>query len=408
MRKLLRLTIAVVLLLALFPATFVAAQSGGQDPGLVPGQLVIAFRPGTSLQQQDAVISRIGGTVVFGIPEIDVAVVRVAPGQEASALQQLRRERVVQHAAQDVRIGSAQVPGPNDPLLSQQWYVDFVQARQAWQMVGPGRGTIIAVVDDGIDVSHPDLQGKIVDFVIAPGISPLAANPSDGRHGTHVAGTAAAATNNGIGVAGICPTCRILAIRAYSDFLGQGSVSTAAWSIVYAANHGARVINMSFGFQKPGDFPDIKPIGDRALAYAARRGVVLVAAAGNDRLTYPRGFPQSSPLVISVAALTPAGSKADFSRWGRWVAIGAPGVQVLAPVRGGGYAPLDGTSMASPIVAGVVGLMFESGICSTASCAQTRLLTSATTHPGLNRYWPAGRIVNACRAATNEWWRCAN
>lgn len=413
MRKLLRSVVVVVLLLALFPATFAAAQSDRQNSNsdLVPGQLLIAFRPGTSLQQQDVVINRIGASLIFRIPQIDVAVVRVSPGQEAAALQQLRRERTVQHAAQDVRIRSAQIPGPNDPLWSQQWYLDFVQARQAWNVIGsgPGRGTIIAVIDDGIDVNHPDLQGKIVDFLIAPGVGALAPNNNnDGRHGTHVAGTAAAATNNGIGVAGICPTCRILAIRAYSDVLPQGSVGTAAWAITEAADRGARVINMSFGFQTPNDFPSIKPIGDRALAYAARRGVVLVAAAGNDSLSFPRGFPQSNPLVINVAALTPSGSKADFSRWGRWVAIGAPGVQILAPVRGGGYEALQGTSMASPIVAGIVGLIFESGICSTADCARTRLLTSATVHPGLNRYWPGGRIVNACRAVTNEWWRCAN
>ncbi|MCS7294670.1 MAG: S8 family serine peptidase, partial [Dehalococcoidia bacterium] len=154
------------------------------------------------------------------------------------------------------------------------------------------------------------------------------------------------------------------------------------------------------------DIQEAKPIGDRALAYAARKGVVLVAAAGNEGSPRPPApFPDPNPLVINVAATTPAGNKAGFSNWGPWVEIGAPGTAIYSTIRDG-YASYQGTSMASPVVAGVVGLLFESGRCTTSSCATQRLFVGATRNPSLARYWPGGLVVNACRAVAPSFQHC--
>jgi hypothetical protein len=225
-----------------------------------------------------------------------------------------------------------------------QWSINKINAPQAWDY-SLGGGVTIAILDSGVDGNHPDLAGKptVAEIDKTNGAS------SDAHHGTSVAGTAAANTNNGVGIAGIGWDSRILAIKVL-DSTGTGLASWPASGIYDATDRGAKVINMSLG----GD-ADSQSVRD-AVAYALAHGVVLVASVGNDSGTGAT-YPASIPGVIGVGASTQADGLATFSNRGPGLDISAPGVNLPAPGPGGTYAAVSGTSFSSPIVAGVAALL---------------------------------------------------
>lgn len=277
---------------------------------------------------------------------------------------------------------------PNDPMYSQQWGYGQagIRAETAWELA-TGAGVTVAVLDTGI-TAHPDLDANVVagyDFVS----NTTAANDGDGRdanaadpgdacpesgsvnaswHGTHVAGTIGAVSNNGVGVAGVAFNAKLMPVRV----LGKCGGSTddiadgIAWSsggtvggMTLPANRAAKVISMSLGgaFECPQTFLD-------AIAGATARGTTIVAAAGNSN-TNAAGFsPSSCPGVISVAAVDVNNNRASFSNYGPRVDVAAPGVNILSTLNAGLTAPgapdyraYNGTSMATPHVAGVVALV---------------------------------------------------
>ena len=286
---------------------------------------------------------------------------------------------------------------PDDPLYGQQWMHTAIDIQGAWKQT-LGKGAVIAIIDTGVDWQHEDLIENIwinkneifgngiddegngyiddiigwdfVDTYAYPDI-PLEdfANEDNDPddyfgHGTHVAGIAAAKLNNGKGIAGVCPNCKIMALKAgYAP--GYLETADIVDAIVYAADNGADVINMSFGSSYD-DFAE-----KAAIDYAYEKGVVLVAAAGNsasDQTSFPAGYNN----VISVTATNGKNGLAYFSNYGIQTDIAAPGEKILSTVPKGGYylspyypplpgysnyALLSGTSMASPVVAGVVGLV---------------------------------------------------
>src|SRR5438270_10178930 len=189
----------------------------------------------------------------------------------------------------------------NDPLFPHQWGLPLIKAPAAWQHGYRGAGATIAVVDTGVDLSHPDLQAHLVPGAdLDPGNPGDATTPStpkggvcpgpqdENGHGTHVAGIAAAVTNNGIGVAGTAPDASIMPVRVL-DASGSGDDQTVIDGIKYAADHGAKVINLSLGgMAVVGELPDSAM--EDAVNYAYARGVVVVAAAGNESIplcSYP-------------------------------------------------------------------------------------------------------------------------
>jgi subtilisin family serine protease len=284
---------------------------------------------------------------------------------------------------------------PDDPLYEEQWAHESTEAAAGWDVETGDPGVVIAIVDTGVDHAHEDLAANVWrdgdgspgrDFVdvdtaayvaagygLVPGedYAAVDGDPSDLHgHGTHVAGIAAAVAGNGRGVAGVCPRCRIMPVRAGFAIDSGGVVGGAlesddiAAGIVWAADHGARVINMSFGS------PDLSRAVAEALDYAhVERGVVLVAAAGNGAAE-TESYPAAVDHVLAVAATAVDDTRARYSNFGLWVDVAAPGGDSLKDLRiwstvprdgllgdGSGYRRLQGTSMAAPYVAGLAGLL---------------------------------------------------
>lgn len=284
---------------------------------------------------------------------------------------------------------------PNDPLLGRQWGLSQIKAAGAWARGALGAGTTIAIVDTGVDLNHPDLSSKLlpgVDLVSSESCTPGAQDLNG--HGTHVAGIAAAATNNGIGVAGVAPDANILPVRVL-DSTGTGTGADIVNGIKWAADHGAQVINLSIGegLSDPLGLGvsissplDIDSIG-AGVDYAWQHGAVVVAAAGNS--TFPLcEYPAASAHAICVAATDSSGMPSSYSnfplRLDGGVAVRAPGGDgsgscdassdiwsTFWPGASGadaercppkGYEPLAGTSMATPFVSGIAAMLRGAGL----------------------------------------------
>ena len=253
-----------------------------------------------------------------------------------------------------------------DPLRAQQTALAQLAIPAAWS-TATGTGQVIAVVDTGVDLDHPDLAAQLVDGVnlIEPGTPPQ----DDNGHGTHVAGIAAAATGNGIGGSGVAPSAKIMPVKVL-DRSGAGDPVVIANGVRWAADHGATVINLSLGGSGlAGRLTKGGPI-NLALREASTRGVVIVAASGNEA-AIERDY-RVGVAVIVVNACDASGSPADFSNVGDPRAVTAPGVDIIStaptaatdiwPKGTDGYEALSGTSMASPVVAGVVALLLSHGV----------------------------------------------
>jgi subtilisin family serine protease len=299
----------------------------------------VGYRPGTAadVRQLEA---RLGLTRVSALPQLRIDVVS---GDERR-LDALRAAPAVAWTAPDRRVRA--LGAPDDPLWPTQWSPVKTHAPAAWERTTGAPDTVIAVVDTGVDAAAPDLAGRVApgyDFVNGD------ADPADDNgHGTAVAGVVAAAGDNGIGVAGFCWRCTVMPLKALAAD-GGGFASDVAQAVVWAADHGARVINASLG----------GPLEDASLAaaaqYAQAKGALFVAAAGNDsssQLEYPAGL----PAVVSVAASNESDALYSFSNSG--AALAAPGENTTIAL-GGGYEHFLGTSSASPVVSGIAGLLFS-------------------------------------------------
>lgn len=266
---------------------------------------------------------------------------------------------------------------PNDTLFDQQGFFDVIQAEQAWEVVKGEQGNVvIAIVDGGTDIDHPDISANLW---VNPGETPsngidddgngfvddvngwnfvnnsndptgLTTTPQNADHGTHTAGLASAVTNNVTGVSGVSWNTRLMALNAGSPNTDL-TITFGYEAIIYAANNGADVINLSWGRQGG---PSI--FEQEVINMATELGAAIVAAAGNDNNT-ASGFPSAYENVLSVAATTNSDFKAGFSNYGSTIDIAAPGSSIFSTLNNGRYGNLSGTSFSSPIVAGVVGLV---------------------------------------------------
>ncbi|MGH3047626.1 MAG: S8 family peptidase [Gaiellaceae bacterium] len=313
----------------------------------VPGRLVVGFEEDASSATVSAVIEEADGTVTRSLPAIDASVIEVEKGEREEAVASLEAAPAVEYVEPEIFLEAAAVL-PNDALWSHQWGPRRVRGPAAWEATRGSGKVVVAVVDTGVDAAHPDLDGALV-----PGVDIVNrdSNPHDDNgHGTAAAGVIAARTNNVRGQAGVCWRCTIMPVKVLAAD-GRGTTTAIASGILWAVAHGADVINLSLG-----GTGTTQALSD-AVVHAASEGVVIVAAAGNNgnrTAFYPTAYPE----VISVAGTTPSDRRYDWSNYGSWVQVAAPGCNV-APDAGGGYVNFCGTSSAAPVVSGIAALAYS-------------------------------------------------
>ncbi len=389
------------------------AKGEPSDPPSVPsdvseeevpeGDLLVKFRPDAEASEIGRLHAAANAAFISDIAGIGVRRLRLPPGQARAGVELFRASAAVEFAELDSNIQTQF--SPNDPYYAgvypttrfgdiAQWAPQAVSAPAAWDITQGDPAVVIAIVDTGVDAQHPDLAAKIVG-----GTSFLGSGKDQFGHGTHVAGIAAAATNNGTGIAGICPRCSIMPVRVL-DANGSGSVSDVAAGIVYAADNGARVINLSLGGRSTSQTLRA------ALDYAVAHNALPVAAMGNAYM--PQAMePAYWYSALSVGAVDPSGAKADFSNYGAKTDVVAPGVALLStmptyPVTlnqtyAQNYDALSGTSMATPVVSGVAGLVLSRNPALTAG--QVKGIIEAAAGDGKTFDTTTGfGLVNAARA----------
>ena len=342
----------------------------------------------------------------------------VAPDQAEALLAALAADPRVEFAERDRAYSLLSLP--DDPLVGQQWNLQQVHAPEAWDTATGGGDVVVAVLDSGIDAAHPDLAGRVV-----PGRNVRERN-SDTRddigHGTHVAGVIGALGDNGIGVAGLSWGVRLMPIKI-TNRQGDASIAAAAEGIRWAVDHGARIINLSFG-----GLEDSRAVR-LAVEDAYQRGALLVAAAGNcgELATFrdegcdvanPPIYPAALSQVIAVGALGATGELAPYSETGSYIRLTAPGgvggsrrsnpldyilstwpPALPSPIDLPGYSYEVGTSMAAPHVAGAAALVWSTNPTLSRDEVEQLLFETADPlgPPGRNDRYGYGR-VNVQRA----------
>jgi hypothetical protein len=334
------------------------------------GDVIVRFAPDATLGDVAGAIDAAETVALKTTTLDDIALVRPEPGQSVDeAVAALEAQGDVMYAEPDYVVSADVVP--NDTNYASQWGYAKIGGPAAWDTTTGSASIIVAVIDTGVELTDPELDSKITGganagYDFANGDT----NPTDDHgHGTHVAGTIAAETNNGTGVAGVCWACKIMPIKAL-DQTGNGSTLDVAAGIDWARTHGADVVNLSLG--SPGHSTTLQAAVDNAFS----AGIVVVGAAGNDGtpgVLYPARYSSA----IAVGATSSSDAIASFSNTGPELDVVAPGVGILSTVLGSGYQSWSGTSMATPHVAGVVGLMMSAGITDPATI-RTKLINTAT------------------------------
>ncbi len=361
-----------VLLAALWgaPAASQDAPATQRQPRAEPTEILVHFRPGTPMSVRALIAQRHGGSIVKSNAVLGYDKIRLIGTRSlAAARAGLEGEPSVRVAEPNGSYGTQSCTAcPQDPFLrplhdplssgEHQWGVFTSGVPWLWRQGGGGdAGIKIAIIDTGIDdfaSPHPDLAANVhpigYDFI------GLDADPTDAGayrgHGTHVAGIAAAAAN-GTGIAGVAYACKLIIVRVLDCAAANdcpGSYDAVADGIQYAADQGARVLNLSLGGRDP------SPTVRKAVQYAIARGCIVVAAAGNDSettLSYPAAYPE----VIAVGASDSLDQVPAFSNSGPGLDLVAPGTRILSTWPGPGYLRASGTSQATPLVAGVAAIV---------------------------------------------------
>ena len=264
---------------------------------------------------------------------------------------------------------------PNDTYFTNSfnngmWCLYQVNAPQAWDISTGDVNVVVAVTDNAIQINHPDLVNKVVPGrdVVDDDNDPSPCGGNDGFHGSHVSGTVGAETNNNLGVASLGYNISVMPIKIGN--CSTGALTGGYDGIIWAADNGADAVNMSWGGG------GVSTYGQNVCNYAWNQGVILIAAAGNDN-TNQQFYPAAYDNVVSVAATTNGDAKSSFSQYGTWIDVSAPGSQILSTNEGTGYSMSQGTSMASPMVASLVGLMISHAPSATPQDIIDCLLSSA-------------------------------
>lgn len=387
-----------------------------------PGEIVVQWQDGAD---RAAIHARLGTSPIAGEARQRVA---VPQGEEAAWAERFRREPGVVIAEPNYMKRTQHLPGslkplrqvlmtPNDPDFSNpsplqglpaSWGLKQIKAESAWDVTAGDPSVVVAVIDTGVDMSHPDLAANLDTRNALNMVEVGRTVDDDFGHGTHVAGIIAAVGNNGLGSIGLAWKSKIMPIRVLGVD-GTGTTYDTAAAIEHAVARGASVINMSLGS------PDRSKIEEQAVSRAIEAGVVVVAAAGNEAgsgnyLEYPACYPG----VLSVGAIDPELKRASFSNFNSQVSLVAPGVDILSTIpsrlmpggKGRAVGFLSGTSMASPFVAAAAALVLTVHPNWTPQQVADRLKKSASDltftgdAPGYDVYTGFG-LLNAAGAVAN-------
>lgn len=353
----------------------------------VPGRVLVKPAANASETAVQAALRGAGAREVGRVPQINVRILQVPEKAEARVIAALSNNPNFEFAEPDYLANV--ILTPNDPYYAAyQWHLPKVSAPAAWDTTTGSAGVTIAVVDSGVQATHPDLAGRVLagyDFVNND------SDPSDDNgHGTAVAGVAAAQGNDGIGVAGAAWNVAILPVKTMNAS-GSGSYSAIANGITFSADRGAKIINLSLGGTQA------STTLQNAVSYAWNKGSLLIAAAGNNgnsTTVYPAAYAN----VVAVSATTPSDTLASFSTFGSFVDVSAPGENITTTWINGGYVTISGTSFSSPLTAGIAALALSRN--PALSNAQLSSLLTANADDlgtaGRDIYFGTGR-VNANR-----------
>lgn len=374
--------LAVIALASGFGASdYVAA---GETGFWAKGRILVETRAGLTDGELNKVLSRHGARAARHMRNIQTHIVDLPVGaDERTTVELLKRNPLIKSAEVDKLIAPDQVG--NDTYYSSAWHLPKIQAPSAWDS-SLGTGVTIAILDSGVDGTHPDLAAKMV-----PGWNfyDKNANTADVYgHGTKVAGSAAAASNNGLGVTGVAWNAKIMPVRI-SDTAGYAYWSTIAEGIYWAADNGAKVANISYAVQG-------SVTVQNAANYLRGKGGLVVNSAGN---TGALDSTAANAALISVSATDSNDLRASWSSFGDYVDVSAPGAGIWTTTRGGGYAAVSGTSFASPVTAGVIALMMSANPALKPSEIESMLKSTAIDlgTSGVDREFGSGR-VNAAAA----------
>jgi len=320
----------------------------------------------------------------------NIHIIDLPQGSEKAVLAKLRKDPKFKYVELDRRVKLSATT--NDPYLGSEWHISKIGANTAWDKA-QGAGVTIAILDSGVYGAHPDLAPHLV---AGWNVYSNNADTSDVcGHGTAVAGTAAATMNNGAGVAGVAGNAKIMPVRiAYADSTGScyAYFSTMASGVTYAADHGARVVNISYA-----NVPTSSAVQSAANYLKSKGGLLFVAAGNNNR---DEGFTPTTTM-IAVSSTDSTDARSSFSSYGSFVSLSAPGSYIYTTNSSGGYSAWNGTSFASPVAAGVAALMMSANPSLDPSKIESLLYSTAVDlgTPGRDIYFGYGR-VNADAAVT--------
>ncbi|MFN8608055.1 MAG: S8 family serine peptidase [Vulcanimicrobiota bacterium] len=371
-----------------------AATSNSTAPESRPATILIkmADQPTSDQAQQASEILDDSGAVTQAQLPNDVQQLQVAPsheGAEQALCEQLMASGAVEFAEPDYKLPPVLIP--NDTYYAQQWHLPKVSAPAAWDLARGKNTVTVAVCDTGVLATHPDLSSSLL-----PGFNAVDGTTNTSPihpHGTMVSGCISAIGNNSQGVAGVAFGVKILPVRVSNDATGSAYLSDMANGVRWAADHGARVINLSYGGAQYATI-------DQAAQYARGKNALLFMAAGNDGLDISTSYPDYGSFVL-VGASNPSDGRSSFSNYGTAIDLVAPGESIVTTTLNNGYASVAGTSFASPITAAGAALMLSANPNLTVSQLETLLMAACDDigAAGEDKVFGKGRlnVLNAVR-----------
>jgi thermitase len=376
-----RLSMAAVSLAAALVCGTVGAQGNSANPNgqtFAPGRILVMPRAGLPEAALARILKENGAGKAHRIGQSELRIIDVPPGLEAKMVERLKANPHFKFAELDQLVQPSLVT--NDPYAGSEWHLTKIGADAAWD-ASQGNGVTIAILDGGVESTHPDLSARLV-----PGWNFYDNNSNTADvngHGTRVAGAAAAASNNGIGVASVAGQAKIMPIRI-SDAAGTGSWSAMAQGLTYAADRGVRVANISYMVASSSSVAS-------AAQYMKNKGGLVFVSAGNTGVEVTTA-PTTS--MIPVSATNSSDTRTSWSTYGNVVALSAPGESIYTTTNGGGYASVSGTSFSSPIAAGVAALVMAANSTLSSGDVEAIIFKSAVDlgPAGRDPYYGYGRV----------------